>query len=406
MKSRALRSILLGLFVAVLAGAAYWFWMGESMARAEQHAARSFDTGARTAIRAVLDLRNAQQAYVAAGQGEDFWASQVVALTAALRRDLGRLRGDASAPLAPSHLDAAAAALREFERMDRQARDYARNGQRLLASDLIFSDGLDTTGAALAALERAQAAEIGARESNAAGARRRQWAAAAGVAAVGLLTAIALLPLPSGQEPAAREDPPAEAPPAAEPPDPAFDLTRDPVDGSWMPLHPSEPPLVPEQGVHLGDVASLCTELARVSETRALPSALERAAALLDATGVVLWIADPDGRELNPIVSHGYSPQLVTRLGTIPRDAENATAAAFRTALVQTVTADAMSNGAIAAPLVTPVGCVGVMAAEVRSGGEKHDGKLAAAAIVAAQLATLVGPPSARTHAKAEAANA
>ena len=406
MKSRALRSILLGLFVAVLAGATYWFWMGESMARAEQNAARSFDIGARTAIRAVLDLRNAQQAYVAAGQGEDFWASQVVALTAALRRDLGRLRRDVSAPLAPSHLDAAASALQAFERMDRQARDYARNGQRLLASDLIFSDGLATTGAALEALERAHADEIGARHSNATGARRRQWAAAAGVAAVGLLTAIALLPLPPTQDPAGREDPPAEAPPAAEPPEPAFDLTRDPDDGSWMPLHPSAVPLAPAQGVHLGDVASLCSELARVSETRALPSALERAAALLDATGVVLWIADPDGRELNPIVSHGYSPQLVTRLGTIPRDAENATAAAFRTALVQTVRADAVSNGAIAAPLVTPAGCVGVMAAEVRSGGEKHDGKLAAAAIVAAQLAALVGPPSARTHAKADAAGA
>jgi hypothetical protein len=57
-------------------------------------------------------------------------------------------------------------------------------------------------------------------------------------------------------------------------------------------------------------------------------------------------------------------------------------------------------------PLVTPTGCVGVMAAEVRHGGERHDTKLAAAAIVAAQLATLVGPPSSRSQPRPEAARA
>jgi hypothetical protein len=117
----------------------------------------------------------------------------------------------------------------------------------------------------------------------------------------------------------------------------------------------------------------------------------------------VLWIADPDGQELSPIVAHGYSEQMVARLGTILRDAENATASAFRTSLVQTVDADAVSNGAIAAPLVTPAGCVGVMAAEVRHEGEKDSVKLAAATIVAAQLATLVGPPSTRAQAKVDA---
>jgi len=65
------------------------------------------------------------------------------------------------------------------------------------------------------------------------------------------------------------------------------------------------------------------------------------------------------------------------------------------------VKADAVSDGAIAAPLVTPAGCVGVMATEVRNGGEQEAARLAAAAIIAAQLATLVGPPVTR---KAEAA--
>ena len=137
-------------------------------------------------------------------------------------------------------------------------------------------------------------------------------------------------------------------------------------------------------------------------DIQALPAILERTAAVLDAPGIVLWIADPDGRELSPIITHGYSAQLVSRLGTILRDAENVTAAAFRTSLLQTVYADTVSNGAIAAPLVTPVGCVGVIAAEVRQAGERDSAKLAAASIVAAQLATLVGPPSTRAQAKAD----
>jgi hypothetical protein len=183
---------------------------------------------------------------------------------------------------------------------------------------------------------------------------------------------------------------------------------RDPV----PPVPSVTPPSIRETATEsldpldLGEVASLCSELARITDTQSLPAVLERTAMVLDANGVVLWIADPDGRELNPVVTHGYPAQMVTRLGTIPREAQNATAAAFRTALLQTVHADSISNGAIAVPLVTPSGCVGVMAAEVRHGGEKQDAKLAAAAIVAAQLATLVGPPSSKPQARPAAVHA
>ena len=143
--------------------------------------------------------------------------------------------------------------------------------------------------------------------------------------------------------------------------------------------------------------------ISRASSTRgAALASRSRGASLLDASGIILWIADPDGRELNPIFAQGYAAQLVDRLGTIPRDAENATAAAFRTSLLQTVHGRSeISTGAIAAPLVTSGGCVGVMAAEVRNEGERRESRLAAAAIVAAQLATLVGPPAKNGRAEA-----
>jgi hypothetical protein len=80
-------------------------------------------------------------------------------------------------------------------------------------------------------------------------------------------------------------------------------------------------------------------------------------------------------------------------MGTIPRDAENTTAAAFRTGLVQIVKADEISHGAIAAPLLSPAGPLGVMAAELLQDGERRDATRAAVAIVAAQLSTLIAPP-------------
>ena len=152
-------------------------------------------------------------------------------------------------------------------------------------------------------------------------------------------------------------------------------------------------------------MALLCTDLARLTDTEQLPLLLERASTLLDAKGIILWIADHDGRELTPIVAHGYAPQLLDRVGPIPCDGENATAAAFRTSLLQTVRAGRGTNGAIAVPLVTGSGPVGVMAAEVRNEGEQEESRRAAAAIVAAQLATLIGPP-AKSTGRVEAAGA
>jgi hypothetical protein len=288
----------------------------------------------------------------------------------------------------------------DFEQMDRRAREYARGDQRLIASDLIFSDGLEMTGAIAGAVDEAHAAERGARDRVFQEIRRGELAGLLAFAGVGLLIVVLLVPVPRR----ARAEPAA----VSAPPVPDTVGTSDSFDLSLVldRTGDMQPDKTAQDPVNLEGLATLCTELARVTDTRALPPILERTATALDASGIVLWIADPDGRELTPIVAHGYPQQLLIRLGTIVRDAQNVTAAAFRTGLVQTVKADAVSNGAIAAPLVTPNGAVGVMAAEVRNAGETQPAKLAAATIVAAQLATLVGPPISRVHQKADAAGA
>lgn len=397
MKNMAVRLALLCLFVVASGVAAYLVWTGESLGRRDIDAARRFEHAAFALEQNVLDLRAAQQAYVAEGQGEAFWISKAAAAVIAVRAALDALRVQAFSPEAQSIIDNASSALDDFEQTDRRARDYTRSGHKLLASDLIFTDGLESTGAVIASIDRARAAEVQTRDTALAVMRRMVLMAIAAAGAVGLLAILLLLPR---QDAASRAEP-----------DTRFGTVPAPVDAFDLrpAVHPTPSP-APERvdtlspaSLDLGAIASLCTDLARVVDTQALPAILGRAATVLEASGIVLWIADPDGQELSPIVTYGFSQQMVARLGTILSDAENATASAFRTSLMQTVDADAVSNGAIAAPLVTPAGCVGVMAAEVRHGGEKDSGKLAAATIVAAQLATLVGPPSTRAQAKADA---
>jgi len=397
MNSLAVRWTLAVVVIAACSAAAYFVWTSESQARRSVDDARAFDQSATEVERTVLDLRAAQQAYVAAGQGMDFWIPKVSESTAVARRRLEALRLLATSPSAQSELDNASSALQDFEQMDRRARDYVRNGQKLLAADLIFADGVEIVGAVTASIDQARTDELAARDSIVRGRRRAEGVAVAGAAGIGLVAILMLLPTQTPPAESAARDVPAaprmlgiDLPQAA----PPVDRPR-----PEAPVSP-QPPL---RAIDLDSMASLCSDLAKVVDTHALPALLGRAATMLDAPGIVLWIADPDGRELTPIVTHGYSAQVVVRLGTILRDAENATAAALRTSLLQTVATDAVSNGAIAAPLVTPGGCVGIMAAEVRDHGEKDPAKLAAATIIAAQLATLVGPPSTRAQARADA---
>jgi hypothetical protein len=399
MKSRAVRLTLFLLFVIALGATAYLFWLGETRLQVDGQASRDYDTRILALTRDVAQIRSAQQAYVAMGQGDQFWAGRVATSLTEAQERLATLRAVSTSPGSAAAVDNAIAILQDFEQMDRRAREYVRNGQRLLASDLVFSDGLELTAAGLEALNQARLAQHRASAETLDGVRRRQLYAMGSAAAAALLVVLLLLPAgPRQAAPATSEGATSlhlDVPAAGA----AADLASL-TDEGWSPALGSHTPLQ-ASSVALDSVATLCTELARISDTRALPALLEKSAEALNASGIVLWIADPDGRELSPIVTHGYSPTIVTRLGTIQRDAENATAAAFRTGLLQTVKADAVSLGAIAAPLVAPAGPVGVMAAEVRSDGEQDAAKLATATILAAQLATLVGPPSSRARSEA-----
>jgi hypothetical protein len=391
----SVRLSLLVLCLAALGGAAFLLWSSDRAARLTADASRQFDLGAEAARVSIADLRAAQQAYVAVGQGEDFWFARVAAIRTELDSRIAGLRGIASTPESAVALDDAAAALQDFAQMDARARDYTRGRQLTLASDMVFADGLELTKRAGDAIDRAATSEQVAADATLARARRREALIVAGATAVALLGLLTLVPVP-------RRANQVVVMPGSAPPAPAMsDGMLDDLNDFGLVARPVTRTIESARTVNIGGIAELCGDLARIGDTRALPALLERTASVLDASGIVVWIADPDGRELAPILVHGYPPHLATRLGTILRDAENVTASAYRTALLQTMKGDAISSGAIAVPLVASSGCVGVMAAEVKNGGEQQEDLLATATIIAAQLATLVGPP---TRAKAEAA--
>jgi hypothetical protein len=424
----AIRLTLLLVFLAAMASTASLFWMAERGVQQIETAARTFDEHARETTLRAGELGAAQQAYVASGQGIDFWFARTNALQNELKGRVSALRTAATASSdAVSAFETALGSLQDFEQMDVRARERVRAKQTLVASDLIFSDGVDLTRKIGRAIDQGRVAANASFDADAALLQRRAiFSFGAAIAAATLIVILLApvqkqeiaIPQPRVELPRARPASSSIAPPV-EPIDdvpeaPTVVIKPVPVQVVEEPVAPpvTPPPVAPpalvlpapvpaEPLIDLPEVARLCADMARLVDTRALPGMLERAASLLDASGMVLWIADPDGRELAPIVTHGYAPQLVTRLGTIPRAAENATAAAFRTCLLQTVDTDAVSSGAIAAPLVTPAGCVGVMAAEIRHEGERQEAVLAAAGILAAQFATLVGPPSSRIKADA-----
>lgn len=386
------RLFLLAVCLAALGSAAYLTWSFEQRIRFDDSRARRFDTLARAAGVAVADLRAAQESYVAVGQGEDFWFARVLAIRKDLDDKLTELKSLTTAPDAVTALDDAAGALQDFVQMDLRARDHVRNQQLALASDMVFGDGFDLTKKTGEAVERAVVAQSIARDAMVSDTRRQQAQVLAAAAAVTVLVLLLLLPAGHRREAAAAV---AVSEPVREMPE----QTLSELDDFGVVATAKAPD--PAAAVNLGGMASLCADLARVTDTRALPALIARAADILGASGVVLWIADPDGRELSPIVVHGYPPQLANRLGNLGRDAENVTASAYRTGLLQTMKGDAISNGAVAAPLVSTAGCVGVMAAEMKDGGEQQETLLAAATIIASQIATLVGPPAVKVKAEA-----
>ena len=395
--SRALRLVLAAMCCIAFGAAAMFLVTSEKQVAQRRANMRAFDLRAREVTDALADVRAAQQAYVAAGQGVAFWMPKVDQTMDAIASSLLMLQQSATDAVSKGALDEAGTTLGEFSTVDKRIRGYITSDAQLMAADIVFTEGGETAVTAARQVERARIEEHQGLDAFEAARRKEEAMALAGAGGL-LLLVIAVLALMPAH--AARESDSTSSW--------AIDgrdmrPSADSTDETVALRHIGRPgPKTREAAVPL-DVskhatastikaaAQLCTELGRVGDTEELKTLLGRAADLLDASGLMLWMATASGDELCPALAHGYDPQTLARIPPVPRSASNAAGAAFRTATLQIVLSrPGSSKGAIVAPVLSADGCIGVLSAEMRNGAEASETVQAVAAIIAAQLAGVV----------------
>jgi transcriptional regulator with XRE-family HTH domain len=142
--------------------------------------------------------------------------------------------------------------------------------------------------------------------------------------------------------------------------------------------------------VDLLAAAHLCTKLAQADADSDVTLLLKEASRILGAIGVIVWTWEPETSTLTPSLSDGYSDRVLSQLPMVRRDADNATAAAFRSGQTCTVAGADGATSALAVPVVAPFGCVGVLAVELRNGAEHAAPVRAVATMFAAQIGRLL----------------
>ncbi len=382
MRSRPARLVLVAVAVIAAGAAAVFLIQSEQQISERRTRFLTFDLQARDAARVLAEVRAAQQAYVAAGQSVTVWMSKVASLIDEGTQAVDNLRASADSASARESLLQAGATIMEFGNVDRRARDYASSGQQLMAGDVVFAEGGETAAQAGQLIEAARVAESQAFDESETSRRRLQAYALGGAAAAGGIVIVILALVVPQRERGIAEVSPGTAPVTGG----ELMLRGDPLRKAETLGKGARHPVS-----ELKAAARLCTELGRVSSPENLKKLLVRAAGALDASGLIIWIGSPAGADLRPVLAHGYSPQTLARMIPVPRSADNAAAAAYRTSALQIVLArPGASSGAVVAPLISPDGCIGALTAEINNRGETSEAVQALAEIFAAQLTSVL----------------
>jgi len=377
MRSRAARFTIGAVAVIAIGAAAAFLVYSERHVTAQVTALRAFDLHAREAVDTIADLRVGQQAYVAAGQGVTFWMPKVAATIDTVNGAVATLRRSAVSGEARAELDQATGAVNDFAEIDKRARDYLKSGQQLMAGDVIFNEGTQTASTTAHHVESARLAEQQAFDLTEAGARRQQAMAAGAAAGIALLAIVCLMAVGATHAPSA-------------------DATDVAVESMGIEqARPLPPPTALPTSNATGNLmkaaADLATDVGRARDFDDLARLIARAAELMDAKGVVVWVGGVSGADLKPVLAHGYPPQLLARMPSVPRGGDNAAAKAYRTGTLQSVLSrPGESNGALVAPILTADGCIGAVSAEIKSGGEGSEPIQSLAVLFAAQLANVI----------------
>src|SRR5262249_17558384 len=120
MRSRAIRLTLAIVAVIAISGLGVFLFWSEAQLN-QQHAAFGvFESSTREALDRLADLKIAQAAYVAAGQGVGFWMRKATSTLDGATGGVRMLRESATSADARDSLDAAAKVLADFATIDKR----------------------------------------------------------------------------------------------------------------------------------------------------------------------------------------------------------------------------------------------------------------------------------------------
>lgn len=367
MQARPVRLVLISLLFASLLFATFFFWNIEQ--RAAKAVVLAGDASSRVARMSdmIAGIGTAQQGYVAPGQLDEPWFERASTLTTELTREIQQARDSLRSPESEATLQELTATLAALTAADERTRQNLQLGQELMASDVIFSDGRNLLDAMIESLHDLQAAEQSHLRAELTALARQRWLTL-GVFAVLWIAGLVVL--------------------SRRPADSSSEADRVTEQPTTQRTAEAQPRRQHRTNVDLPAAAAICTDLSRITTTSALPGLLGRAAGVLDASGLILWISA--GEQLFPVMAHGYSDDMLARMSPIARDAENAAASAWRTGQLAVVPAATTGGqGAIVTPLFGLHSCIGVLSAELRQ-GETSPSVQAVATMIAAQLSTVV----------------
>lgn len=381
-RSARLTCLVVGVLAA--AGLGYRAFQDESALNAERESALNVDHAISQTAELLLDLRASLHAYVAPAQGLPFWGKRAQEGIESLRQQLATL--DESITPAGGSLRQSLDSVNQLAAAERRARTYVSRDEMQLAGDVIFTEVRDILAAMTAEVQASRDGVRREHDRRAAQIRQEQVMLAGGALAVWMV--IGVLLLPTGQKPGV-EDPAqwrSELKNTIERPATATAPVTPQV------LQAPAAPQAPEWIGSLQQASEICNDLAALADPGALQGALERVSGMLNATGLIVWVAANDGGSLSPVAIHGFDPKLVHRIGKIARDGANLTAAAFRDNAPKISAPTATAPGAVAVPMCGPTGPTGVLSVEMKAGQAVEEATVALAAIIGAQLATLTMP--------------
>ena len=365
MQHRMTRLIILSVLLALGIASGFAVSTMERTARQRDQMHEAKEATIERLLASIAVISGAQQAFADYARRDMASFTQVALQVDRLTTEAAGLRAAAQSGASTQRLEEFWTALSALMSAESRARELFAGGNENAAADAILLSPRDHVATMNSTLQAFRQAE---RTEHRRGVAAASWLMRAVVGATALLwaaglVAFAVRPL--------RESPPAAAV--------RLEAAR-PVD---LPVAPPVEAAVPT--VDLTDAATLARELSGLSDQAALEAFLGRAASILDARGIIIWMRVND--ELVAAAGHGYAPSMLGRIPSIARSDDNATAAAWRTGETGTVPEDASGYGAIVAPMLNPAGCVGVFAAEVRGGRERDLATCSLATVLASQLA-------------------